>query len=107
MARSAEKWNSIRDVFYWIGVVLAIAAFCVVGASNTEIGSHLEHQTIPLSWILAGAAILALLVSERCNSAAAAPSWPEPLAAKGPADPAESKASTAPEIATHAFREHA
>jgi hypothetical protein len=70
MARRTEKLISIRDAFFWIGVGFATAAFCMVGASNTELGNRLEHQTVPLSWVLAGIAILALLVAERCNSAA-------------------------------------
>lgn len=99
MSRSAEKWSSIGAAFYWIGLAFAIAAFFVVGATNTEIGERLEHGTVPLSWILAGIAIVALLACERCNSLTS------PVAdATAPAEP---EAAASSEIAAQAFQNNA
>jgi len=46
-------------MFNWIGVVLTLACFCHVVAGNTELVSRFEHAGFPLSWVLAGAAIIA------------------------------------------------
>lgn len=70
MPRSTKRLARIRDTFFWIGVAFATAAISIVAASNTEWGSRLERQTVPVSWILAGVAIVALLVAELVNSAA-------------------------------------
>ncbi len=101
MSRSADRWSSIGALFYWVGLLFAIAAFCAVGASNTLIGERLEHQTVPLSWILAGIAIVALLVCERCNSLTAPA--PQPDLTR----PAEPQAPGSPEIAAQAFQNNA
>jgi hypothetical protein len=56
-----------------IGVVLTLACFATVVAGNTELVSRFEHVGFPLSWVLAGAAILAFLATELCESNASVP----------------------------------
>jgi hypothetical protein len=63
----------IRDLCFWIGAGFAMASFCVVGASNTLFVGRLEHHTVPLSWALAGIAMVALFIAESCNSASTPP----------------------------------
>lgn len=62
-----------RDLCFWIGAGFALSSFCVVGASGTLFISRLEHHTVPLSWLLAGFAIVAFFIAECCNSAATPP----------------------------------
>jgi hypothetical protein len=46
-------------------------------AGNTELVSRFEHAGFPLSWVLAGAAIIAFLATEFCDSVASLPSEAE------------------------------
>ncbi len=64
-------------MFNWIGVVLTLACFATVVAGNTELVSRFEHAGFPLSWVLAGAAIIAFLATEFCDSVASLPSEAE------------------------------
>jgi hypothetical protein len=57
----------------WLGVVLTLACFAVVLAGNTELVWRFEHAGMPLSWVLAGAAVLAFLATELCDSTAPLP----------------------------------
>jgi len=50
--------------FYWIGVVMAIATFALILAGNTDLLWRFEHRGLPLSWAVAGAAVLAFLAAE-------------------------------------------
>lgn len=70
MGQNKERLDMIGDLFFWLGVLFAVAAFTVVGASNTEAISRLEHGTVPLSWLLAGLAIVALMIAEYFKCAA-------------------------------------
>jgi hypothetical protein len=62
----AAKRN-LMDWFLGIGVVMTLASLAVVLASNTGLVWPLEHTGFPLSWMLAGAAILAFLATELCH----------------------------------------
>ena len=70
MGQNKERLDMMGDLFFWLGVLFAVAAFTVVGASNTETIGRLEHGTVPLSWVLAGLAIVTLLIAEHLKSAA-------------------------------------
>jgi len=56
-----------------IGVVLTLVCFATVVAGNTELVWRFEHVGFPLSWVLAGAAILAFLATELCDSTVSLP----------------------------------
>jgi len=62
-----------QRTFNWIGVLLTLSCFAVVLIGNAEPMWRLEHAGFPLSWVLAGAAVLAFLATEFCDSAAALP----------------------------------
>jgi hypothetical protein len=106
MPRELRRLLLIRDLFFWIGVVFAVASLSVVASSNTLFISQLEHRQVPLSGMLAGAAILALMVAERCNAVAPQPSPPacEPVRTAVQERAAETLSSpeseTTPEIST-------
>ena len=63
--------------FYWIGVASTLACVAFVLAGNTELVWRFEHTGLPLSWAFGGAAILAFLVDEFCDSTASLPSEAE------------------------------
>ncbi len=69
VSKDPKRLSFVRDLFFWIGVACAVASLSVVVFSNNPAVSKLERQSIPPSWILAGAAIGAMLVAERCNDA--------------------------------------
>lgn len=96
MPRKRQRLVFIRDLFFWIGVALAGGGLSVVGASNTPFISHLERSSPPLSWMLAGGAIFALMIGERCNSAvhALSPIIPEPVEPLAPEASFSSVSST-------------
>ena len=54
--------------FYWTGIVLTLACLVFVVAGNTELLYRFEHTAFPLSWALAGAAVLAFLATEFLDS---------------------------------------
>jgi hypothetical protein len=60
-----------------VGVVLTLACFGVVLAGNTELVWQFEHASVPLSWVLAGAAVVAFLATELCDSSTSLPSEAE------------------------------
>jgi hypothetical protein len=65
--------SAAQRTFNWIGVVLTLTCFATVVAGNTELVSRVEHTGVPLSWVLAGAAIIAFLATEFCDSTASIP----------------------------------
>ncbi|MGB7760868.1 MAG: hypothetical protein WBL61_13625 [Bryobacteraceae bacterium] len=65
--------SAAQRIFNWIGVILTLACFASVVAGNTEPIWRFEHAGFPLSWLLAGAAVLAFLATEFCDSAASLP----------------------------------
>ena len=68
MVRDQLRLRITRDVFFWIGAACAGACLIVVVTGHTVFGSSLEHMPVPLSWALAGAAIIALSVTEYCHA---------------------------------------
>ncbi len=69
--------SAAQRMFNWIGVVLALACFAAVLAGNTELIWRFERAGFPLSWVLAGAAILAFLATEFCDTDASLPNEAE------------------------------
>lgn len=87
MSRDRSGLRITRDVFFWIGTIVVVACLSVVVAGHTVFGSGLEQMPIPLSWILAGAAMIAFSFAEYCNAA-----WvtrAEPAATIKPVPPPE------------------
>jgi hypothetical protein len=66
--------SAANRMFNWMGVVLTLACFAIVLAGNTAIGWRFEHAGLPLSWVLAGGAVLAFLATEFCDLAGPPPS---------------------------------
>ncbi len=64
---------SVQRSLNLIGVVLTLVCFATVVAGNTELVWRFEHVGFPLSWVLAGAAILAFLATELCDSTVSLP----------------------------------
>jgi hypothetical protein len=61
MSIAAQNW--LRG-FYWIGVLATVTCLGLVLAGNTELIWRFEHRALPLSWIVAGAAVVSFLVAE-------------------------------------------
>ena len=57
--------------FYWIGVAMTLACLVFIAAGNIELLWPFEHVGLPLSWVLAGSAILAFLAFEICDISSA------------------------------------
>jgi hypothetical protein len=62
--KTARTWMT---AFYWIGVAAAVTLLAVILAGNTDLLWRFEHRSFPLSWGLAGAAVLAFLAAEICH----------------------------------------
>jgi|ERR1700733_12062672 len=107
MPRTRHRLLIIRDLFFWIGVAFAVASLSVVAIGNAASISHLERQPVPVSWLLAGIAIIALMVAEQCNSAAPTPSanTGEPVKPAEPETPSETvspaESAATPEASPH------
>ena len=74
MSTSRRNWTA---GFYWIGVAMTLACFALVLVGNSELGWRFEHRGFPLSWALAGTAVLAFLAAEFCHSVFSLPSEAE------------------------------
>jgi hypothetical protein len=74
MSTDKRNWTA---GFYWTGVAMTLACFALILAGNTELAWRFEHTAFPLSWALAGVAILAFLAGELCHSAASVPTETE------------------------------
>jgi len=61
MSESRRKWAA---GLYWIGVVMTLTCIALVIAGNSETLHRFEHTGFPLSWALAGFAIIAFLGAE-------------------------------------------
>jgi hypothetical protein len=59
--------------FYWIGVITTLGCFALVLAGNTELAWRFEHRAFPVSWVLAGAAVISFLAAEACHSVFSGP----------------------------------
>jgi len=55
--------------FYWLGVVMTLACLALIVAGNTELLYRFEHTRFPLSWALAGIAVIAFVAAELCHPA--------------------------------------
>jgi predicted cobalt transporter CbtA len=53
--------------FYWLGTVMTLACLALIVAGNTELLYRVEHTRFPLSWALAGIAVLAFVAAELCH----------------------------------------
>jgi hypothetical protein len=71
MSTARQDWAT---AFYWIGVTTALACLVLVFAGNTEFAWRFEHSGFPLSWALAGSAVLAFLAFELCEYGPSVPS---------------------------------
>jgi hypothetical protein len=76
------------DIFYWIGVIMALACVGLAFAGNVEAFWRFEHTGFPVSWALGLMAILAFLGAELCPPASEV------------SDETEEELSTAPEWET-------
>jgi hypothetical protein len=54
--------------FYWVGVAATLACIGLVAAGSTEAVHRFEHTSFPLSWALAGIAMIAFLAAELSRS---------------------------------------
>ena len=70
MSTHKRHWST---VFYWLGIALAAACFGTILAGNTDLFWQFEHAAFPLSWALAGIAVVAFLLYELFSSAAPRP----------------------------------
>src|SRR5580704_17506236 len=85
MSRDRPHLRVIANIFHWIGVALALVCFGLVVAGHFPLASRSEYTRLPVSWVIAGVAIFALLLAELCNSASA--SQKEPTKVVNPAPP--------------------
>jgi len=60
--------------FYWIGVLMTLVCLAFILAGNTQMAYRFEHAGFPLSWALAGLAVLAFLAAEFFRPAELPPS---------------------------------
>ena len=67
---SRRNWSA---ALYWIGVAMILASLVFIMAGNTEVLWRFEHTGLPLSWALAGAAVLAFVAFEFCDSDSSRP----------------------------------
>jgi hypothetical protein len=65
MSTGKQSWTT---GFYWIGAAMTMACFALVLTGNSELVWRFEHRGFPLSWAVAGAAVVAFLVAEFCHS---------------------------------------
>jgi hypothetical protein len=76
MSTAKRKWTAF---LYWTGVATTLACLALVPAGNTDPVWHFEHRGFPLSWALAGAAVIAFLAAEFFHSV-----WARPTEAEAP-----------------------
>ncbi len=63
--------SGFGSVCYWFGVAMALGCLGVAAAANTELFRELEHAAFPLSWQLAGLAVIGFLAAELVDAAPA------------------------------------
>jgi hypothetical protein len=71
MPRNRSRLGVIGGVFFWIGSALAAVCVVIVSASNTALIGRFERASVPLSWVVAGLAMVTLLAAECCHAAGA------------------------------------
>jgi hypothetical protein len=70
MSIAKRNWTAgFYAGFYWIGIVMTLGCLALVLAGNTELVWRFEHTAFPLSWAFGGAAVIAFLTAEFCDSA--------------------------------------
>jgi hypothetical protein len=74
MSTTQNNWTT---GFYWIGMASAVGCLAFTLAANTELLWRFEHTGFPFSWALAGAAVLAFVAFEFCDSEVSSPSEAE------------------------------
>jgi hypothetical protein len=82
MSTGKQNWSI---AFYWIGVAMTLACFSLVLAGNTEFLWRFEHAAFPVSWMVAGGAVISFLLAEfgsHASVAASAPQKGSPLVAE-------------------------
>ncbi|HTA47706.1 MAG TPA: hypothetical protein VK789_34945 [Bryobacteraceae bacterium] len=72
MAHNRSESTGLAFVFYWVGILMSIGCLSLVFTGNTETVWRFEHIGIPLSWVVGGCAILALVAFEYLESSAPA-----------------------------------
>jgi hypothetical protein len=73
---STRVLTVLRDVFYWIGVVLAGTCVTLAFFSNSDNVWHLASTRIPFTWAAGLLAIGAFLAFELCDSTFASSTEP-------------------------------
>lgn len=76
MSESRRKWAA---GLYWIGVVMTFTCIALVLAGSSETLHRFEHTGFPLSWALAGVAIVAFLGAEMARHERAPKSTAQPV----------------------------
>ena len=61
MSEPRRKWAA---GLYWTGVVMTFTCIALVLAGSSEALHRFEHTAFPLSWALAGVAVIAFLGAE-------------------------------------------
>lgn len=67
MSRNQAVSSPLREAFYWVGFVLALACVSLILAGNTEFFWRLQHASLPLSWVAGALSVLAFLAVESCD----------------------------------------
>jgi hypothetical protein len=101
MRGKRRRFMFVRDLFFWIGVACAGASICVVCASNTSLISRFERQGAPLSWLLAGLAMISLVIAEQLHLATTRTNEPAREARKRVPPERSSEAVSPMETETH------
>jgi hypothetical protein len=102
MPGKRRRFEFVRDLFFWMGVACAAASICVVCTSNTSLISQFERQGAPLSWLLAGLAMVSLVIAEQLHLATTA-TRDAAREARKPVPPKRSPKAVSPmETETHA-----
>ena len=73
---STRVLTALRDVFYWIGVVLAGACVTLAFATNSDHVWRLASTRLPFTWVAGLLAIGAFLAFELCDSTFASSAEP-------------------------------
>ena len=68
MAQQKTALTVVRDIFYWCGMLAAVACVTLVLSSNTQLGWRFEHAQLPSSWLMGLISIAAFLAAELFGS---------------------------------------
>ena len=73
----------LRDVFYWVGVILALACVVLIWTRNTGSAWRFDRFDLPASWLAGLMSIVAFLGAEYFDSPAAGPHVEDELQFEG------------------------